>query len=135
MRNLYLDIDGVLLKKDGSPSNYLDKFLEYVTENCNCYWLTTHARDGSNRVVQHFRDKVSDNTLLLLNSIRPTNWSTYKTEAINFNEDFLWLDDNLFLREKQDLEDNNAMRKFEWFDLRERPDQLLKVMNRIQLGI
>ena len=33
--------------------------------------------------------------------IKPTVWSTLKTEAIDFNSDFLWLDDYVLEAEKK----------------------------------
>lgn len=122
--NIYLDIDGVLLTKEGEPANGLTEFLSYVTDNHDCYWLTTNCQGDVQTVVNHFsQKKIIGEVLNLLLKVKPTTWS-YKTDAIDFTKDFLWLDDNLFLKEKWVLEGNNAMSKFVHFDLRSNPNQL-----------
>ncbi|MDP3957737.1 MAG: hypothetical protein Q8Q10_04525 [bacterium] len=45
MMKLYLDIDEVLLTRQGEPAEGLTEFLKFATENFDCYWLTTHC-DG-----------------------------------------------------------------------------------------
>ena len=82
MKNLYLDIDGVLLKKDGTPAENLTLFLEYATKNFNCYWLTTHCRDGdASGVFLYLVGKVPEQAIPYIEKIRPTTWNTLKTEA------------------------------------------------------
>ena len=51
--NLFIDIDGVLLGK--SPiteqpviANHTKIFLEFCLLNFDCYWLTTHCKEGKN---------------------------------------------------------------------------------------
>lgn len=127
--NIYLDIDGVLLDKNGEPTKGLEEFLNYVTNYHNCYWLTTNCQGDVQTVINHFRNKsVTTLVMDLLLKVQPTIWS-YKTDAINFDEDFLWLDDNLFLKEKWVLEEKNAMPNFVHFDLRNNPYQLLEVLD------
>ena len=43
-RNIYLDIDGVVITKDGKQANYLEEFLEHIVSTYDCYWLTTHCK-------------------------------------------------------------------------------------------
>jgi len=129
--NIYLDIDGVLLQNDGKPSKGLFEFLDYVTKNHSCYWLTTNCQGDIQTVVNHFSNrKIPLETMELLLKVKPTTWS-YKTDAIDFSNDFLWLDDNLFLKEKWILEERNAMSKFVHFNLRENPYQLLETLDQL----
>ena len=45
MIKLYLDIDGVLLHtKKPCAAEYAAEFIDYVTANFDCYWLTTHCK-------------------------------------------------------------------------------------------
>lgn len=42
--NIYLDIDGVLITKNGQPAEYVEEFLEHIINKHNVFWLTTHCR-------------------------------------------------------------------------------------------
>jgi len=52
---LYLDVDGVLLAQESKNipttvlANHINEFLEFVLQNFDCYWLTTHCRNNSTR--------------------------------------------------------------------------------------
>ncbi|MBT6004941.1 MAG: hypothetical protein HOG79_04410, partial [Prolixibacteraceae bacterium] len=50
---IYLDIDGVLLMKDGSIPDFAVELISFLKENFECYWLTTHCRGGENKAVQY----------------------------------------------------------------------------------
>jgi hypothetical protein len=57
-----------------------------------------------------YLEQYFDNTTIeKLKQVKETNWSTLKTEAIDFNSDFFWLDDNPFKSEIKVLE-NLGMR-------------------------
>ena len=52
--NIYIDIDGVLLtKKQELPNDSLE-FIDFITKNYDCFWLTTHCRTGENKAL-HYR--------------------------------------------------------------------------------
>lgn len=125
--NIYLDIDGVLLKKDGTLANYFEEFLEFFVSNHNVFWLTTHCRGGENNAIRHILqyNEVSERSLELLHKIKPTNWETLKTEGIDFSQDFVWFDDNLLDAEKEYLLKNNSLEKFYKIDLIKNPDSLV----------
>jgi len=125
MKNLYLDVDGVLITKHKQPARNLVEFLEFATNNFNCYWLTTHCKGSSENVINHLKEIMPEEALVYLEKIKPTNWQTFKTEAINFDEDFYWLDDQLFESEKKALEENNALEKNIKIDFESNPNQLL----------
>lgn len=125
--NLYLDIDGVLIK-DGRPANGLQEFLEYATEHFNCYWLTTHCRNGGNRVAEHLKNFLPNELLVPTEKIQPRDWITLKTEAIDFSQPFLWLDDYLPVAEKRVLEQNNSLANFVKIELQKNTNQLQSVI-------
>ena len=52
MYKLYLDIDGVLLTtKNTKAANGAIEFIDFALSNFECYWLTTHCKDGSSNQV------------------------------------------------------------------------------------
>ncbi|MEK7072577.1 MAG: hypothetical protein AAB969_03335, partial [Patescibacteria group bacterium] len=53
MKNLYLDIDGVLLTKHGDMALHLVDFLNFATNNFDCYWLTTHCKGDAASAIFH----------------------------------------------------------------------------------
>ena len=131
--DIYLDIDGVLLTKDGKMAQGLDEFLDFVVDNFDCYWLTTHCKANESRVAEHLKTKVSEKVLTLTERIKPTSWQDYKTDGINFEQDFLWLDDNLFIKEREALVKQNALSKHLLIDLKSNPNQLLDVLEMLKL--
>ncbi len=124
--NIYLDIDGVLIKKDNSPANNVVDFLKYVTDNHNVYWLTTHCRGGGNNVLNHLEGKLPEEAFKYLEKIKPTDWQTLKTEAIDFTKNFRWFDDYIMEAEKDILNKNNSSSKFILINLEDEPDRLIK---------
>jgi hypothetical protein len=129
MKNLYLDIDGVLLKKDGTPAENLVSFLKYATENFNCYWLTTHCDGDATPAFLYLVGKVPQEAAPFLEKIQPTKWKLWKTEGIDFSQDFLWLDDTRFEGEQNALTEKGASDKFVFIDLKANPNQLLDMVN------
>jgi len=108
---LYIDIDGVMLgKKD--PNDYeiclaggARDFLAYAIWHFDCYWLTTHAKEGDVGpalvALRPFADKVF---MEMAKTVKPVTWKTLKTEAIDLKSDFYWLDDQLLQTEQEILE-------------------------------
>lgn len=106
MRELYLDIDGVLItSKNPIHVPYgMDDFIRYITSNFDCYWLTTHCHGNPEECIRYLKPYFTDDILTLLSRVKPTNWNTLKTEAINLCETFFWLDDYPMIAEKRVLE-------------------------------
>lgn len=129
MKNLYLDIDGVILKKDGTPAENLTLFLEYATKNFTCYWLTTHCDGDATKPFLYLVGRIPQEAVPFLEKIQPTKWRLWKTEAIDFSKDFLWLDDTQFEGEKNALVEKGALDKFIIIDLKANPNQLLDIVN------
>ena len=106
---LYIDIDGVLLttKRTQRPK-YAVEFIDYIVSNFDCYWLTSHCKEGNiTYLIQYLSDYYGSETIKKCKRISPTSWKTAKTEAIDFNSDFYWLDDYVFEFEKNVLKPFN----------------------------
>lgn len=109
--NIYLDIDGVLLK-DGKPILDIENFIIPLVENNDCYWLTTHCKGDTKHTLEYLSDKLPAELMSYVKKIKPTNWQTLKTEAIDFTKDFRWYDDYIMEAEKDVLAKNNCANKF-----------------------
>ena len=122
--NIYLDIDGVLITKDGQPANCVGEFLEYMVSNHNVYWLTTHCQGDNRQVIRYLANKLPKECFQFLDKIQPTSWRTLKTEAIDYTKKFLWFDDYIMQSEINILEQNNVLKSFIQIDLKNEPDKL-----------
>ena len=133
IKNLYIDIDGVLLGRK-SPAeletglaNGAERFLKVAVKYYNCYWLTSHCKNGNLKdVLDRLRPYATKRIIKLAEQIKPTNWHGRKTNAIDFSEDFLWVEDNLFDSEKAILQEQGCLDKLIEVDTRERLDDLLR---------
>jgi hypothetical protein len=135
--NIYLDIDGVLLANDHNPANFVDEFINYVLTNYpdSTYWLTTHCQGDATRPIKDVGHLFKPETVELMKQIMPTTWlhSPSKTAAIDFSIPFLWFDDDLFLSERQELTEHNALDNWIEVDLRKDPDMLLRFIQSFPL--
>lgn len=137
MTNIYLDIDGVLLANDHNPANFVDEFINYVLTNYpdSTYWLTTHCQGDATRPIKDVGHLFKPKTVELMKQIKPTTWlhSPSKTAAIDFSKPFLWFDDDLFLSERNELTEHNAIDNWIEVDLRKDPDMLLRFIQSFPL--
>lgn len=124
MKNIYLDIDGVLLVNDKNPASYANKFIKHVVSNYPTYWLTTHCRNKDNYTIKLLEKFFDQETMKYIHQIKPTNWSEWKTEAIDFSSPFLWFDDDLFEEERNVLLKHNALENWIEVDLRKNENAL-----------
>jgi len=136
MKNVYLDVDGVLVLDDlenaGKGALRLGLFLLHIGNLqadgvLKIHWLTTHCRNGSDEnVLKYLKTRLDphDHDLIIRMKIEPTSWKELKTEAIDFSKDFLWIDDELFPEELDVLKKNNAENKFVKIDLQKNKYQL-----------
>jgi len=127
--NIYLDIDGVLINKKHQPLKDLEDFILEITAEHNVYWLTTHCKGDSETALNYLDGKVPDTLWPLLKRIKPTNWQTLKTEAIDFENDFVWIDDYVLEAEKKILKEKNCLEKLFLIDEKR---QLKEALDRIQ---
>lgn len=111
MIKLYLDVDGVLLTtKNTKTAEGGIAFIEYVISNFDCYWLTTHCKDTStDNVLKILSKYYPPNIIDKLKKVKPTKWDTLKTEGIDFNSKFYWLDDHAFEAEKKVLKQHGCL--------------------------
>lgn len=122
--NIYTDIDGVLLANELNPSNFADEFIAYIVNKHPTYWLTTHCRQKENYTIELLSRFFSEKTMKYIKQIKPTEWNTFKTEAIDFSVPFLWFDDDLFEGEKQELIKYNVLENWIEVDLRKNENVL-----------
>ena len=101
---LYLDIDGVLLhQKEDKAAEHAAELIEYITSEFVCFWLTAQCRGDSEHAVKYLSEYFQKDIVEKLTKIKPTYWETLKTEAIDFDSNFIWLDDYPFQAEKEVL--------------------------------
>lgn len=108
---IYLDVDGVILTKDKEQMEGLRDFLLAISSLFpnDIYWLTTHCKENDNsRVLGHLKGLLEDDLYEILETVKPTTWYELKTEAIDFNEDFYWFDDCVFLAEQNILKEKGV---------------------------
>lgn len=128
-KNIYIDIDGVILTKGGIPALHLDQFLKHVLKNHSIFWLTPRCRGDSKYTVKYLSQFLPPDTVMLTEKIKPTNFQVDKTEAIDFNSGFFWLDDDLFVSEKNTLKENGKYDSWIEVDLINNPNQLLDLIS------
>ena len=59
-----MDIDGVLLTtKQPTQADNAIQFINFITENFECYWLTTHCK-GNNQTALKYLEKYFDKPIL-----------------------------------------------------------------------
>jgi hypothetical protein len=127
--NIYLDIDGVLLVDEKHAAPHADEFLQTILNKYpdSTYWLTTHNWKGQNRTKEVLAPYLKPETVPLLDKIKPSEWNELKTDAVDFSQDFIWFDDDLWPDELDVLEKNEAAEQFVMVDLSKDPDMLQKL--------
>jgi hypothetical protein len=127
--NIYLGIDGVILTKGVLPALHLDRFLKYILANFSVSWLSYRCRGSSEDTVKYLSQFLAPNTIALIKAIKPTSFQLDKTEAIDFNRSFYWLDNQLFDSEKNALREHDNYKSWIELDLIKNPNQLLHIIN------
>jgi hypothetical protein len=126
--NIYLDIDGVLLSDETTLANHANEFLRKVLTDYpdSTYWLTTHCQGDATAPIKSFGHLFDPDVVELMQKIKPTTWTTFKTFAIDFSVPFVWFDNDLYDGEKQMLTESGALNYYVQVDLDNDPDQLAK---------
>jgi hypothetical protein len=104
---LYLDIDGVLLRR--RPGNFRVRdafeiapyallFLTWAVQNFDVRWLSSRCQSGdAQHVCDAFRYALPATDLptewRFVETIPPVRWGTRKIDAIDLASDFYWCDD------------------------------------------
>lgn len=128
---IYLDIYGVLLTQDESPAPHVGEFLRFVTDNFDCYWLSTHNHGGSAGSAEYLLRFLPKDLERAVKKIKPTVWWAAKTEGIDWDSDFLWLDDNLSEETELELLAHDRKESFVLINLTRNPNQLEDVRQRL----
>jgi len=129
---IYLDIDGTILNKDGTPAYMATELIKYCVENFDTYWLTTHCKGDAKQTFKHVSRYFPTESHQYLEKIKPTNWGALKTDALDFSKDFVWFDDYLMHSELVVLEDHGAESKHIMINLDENPQQLEEMLEYLQ---
>jgi len=119
VKNLYLDIDGVLLtSRHTQPAPGAVELIDFAINNFDCFWLTSHCRDGdASFVLRLLLQYFDDATMEKLKSVKATDWQSWKTEAIDLDSDFYWLDDHPMWAEMQVLKECGKLNRLIVVDL------------------
>ena len=129
VKNIYIDIDGVILTRGVVPAQHLDKFLKHILKNYLVFWLTSRCHGDDKYTIEYLSQFLLPDTIALAKTIKPTIFELDKTEAIDFNKSFFWLDDELFASEKNILNKYDKYNSWIQMNLIENPDQLLHLMS------
>ena len=128
---IYLDIDGVLLSPDHKIPEYGEEFVTYLINHHEVFWLTTHCRGGVNGAIKYLSQFYAGTTLAKLKQVIQTDWKDLKTEAVDFDSRFIWLDDYPLESEKMVLKKYNRIDALIIVDLK-RESELREVRMKIQ---
>jgi hypothetical protein len=133
---IYLDIDGTLIHEDltenyGKPAAGLEDFITAL-KTYDVYWLTTHCRDNDPSNAQRIVKAVLPESFHeQIDSFKPVIWDVNKTEALDWDRDFIWFDNDIFDEEWKDLEKCNDGQSVIQVDLRANPEQLIEITREI----
>lgn len=143
---LYLDVDGTLLRRSGharlrgdlAPANNLLRFLEWAAAGFDCAWVTSRTRHGAaDTLLPVLRQAIGpgdewDRISRVIADFTTPTWSAFKAEAMDLDEDFLWIDD---APEPESLDAlDQAGRRQCWLSVAvdQRPDDLRRVMELVE---
>lgn len=130
---IYLDIYGVILGDGQNLSPGATELIQYAVDHFGVYWLTTFCKGGDASQARQVVAQASDDDLSpYLDKIQPSRWSLAKTEAIDFSQPFLWLDDNCSAIEYMTLRRHNALDSLIKINLHDHPDQLFQALERLK---
>jgi hypothetical protein len=135
--NLYLDLDGVILRRADTVSGIelapgAFDFLRWATEFHRPYWLTTRDAHGQHSgILRAFRLAMGCAALppeveSLVTSIRPTEWQGSKISGIDLGSDFVWIDDEPLAVEVAALRDRNLAHRLVVVDSNKDDQALLR---------
>ena len=108
---IYLDIYGTLIA-NASPKADREALLQYILDNFagHVFWLTSYSAERIPMVLAY----EYDGELLerLKNEVSYRRSGIYKSDSIDFSEDFLWLDDNQSEADYYALKEHDALDNF-----------------------
>lgn len=129
---IYLDIDGTLIHEswqafEAKPAYGLTNFL-VALRPYDTYWLTSHCKDGN--AVQAkalMKQYVQEEFHKDIDRIKPTAWSYLKTEALDWNSDFIWFDNHPLDSELQEMKKCSSNQLLIIVNLYSAPKQLQQI--------
>lgn len=129
MTKFYIDIDGVLLTFHHTlPAPGAVELIDFATKHFDCFWLTSHCKESDTRFVLRLLSQYFDEaTMEKLAKVKATDWRTWKTEAIDLDLDFYWLDDNPMRAEMEVLNEYGKLDRLIVVDLN-RPGELKQIV-------
>lgn len=93
------------------------------------YWLTTHCPTGDPEKARRIMKGVLPEDLHAdIDRIKPTVWQDRKTDAIDFDSDFIWFDNDIFASELKVLEKCREGQSAFEVNLRDNPKQLIEIV-------
>jgi squalene cyclase len=130
---LYIDVDGVLFGEYNGffqlRPNVLG-FLDWCNQYFECRWLTCWGKDQLESLSLRIYGEAIFKKIKYIRWCRDGDYS-HKTQGINFNEDWFWIDDELCKAEKEDLESRGMLdRHIKVNDKGQ--DELKKVQKRLE---
>jgi hypothetical protein len=129
---IYLDIDGTMIHEDrwdmdNPAAKGLEDFI-IALRPYDTYWLTTHCTTGDTNKARQIMKKVLPQPLHPdIERIKGTVWTDMKTEALDWNSDFIWFDNDIFAAEWKALEQCKDNQSVVQVDLRNNPEQLIEI--------
>ena len=66
-----------------------------------------------------------------IDRIKPTVWDRFKTEGIDWNQDFIWFDNDIGDYEQASFSDAPDRQSFIEIDLRANPMQLIELLSEL----
>ena len=144
---LFLDIDGVVLRRTGKLTNRgmtefqiansAVSFLRWCADHFDCYWLTARSREGNIAEVERaFRHTVGNQNSseqerselsALVSGIPVARWGATKAEGFSAEEDFFWVDDNPDFSVLNWLDQHGLRSRLIVASTDQRPDDLARV--------
>jgi len=113
--NLYLDVDGVILflKKGAIPYEYVDDFMfDFVLSSKHLfnkiYWLSCWTKTGSAERLYLEYPKLKDFEAI------PLEWKILKTNAIDWSQPFIWLEDGVLTEERKIFHERAVANQHIW---------------------
>jgi hypothetical protein len=139
MATIYLDVDGVLLRRSQVSrsgfelSPHAEEFMAHLVGCHRVRWLTTRCRAGMpNDIARAFRHAMQVASLPprlaeLITLVEPAEWNACKTEGIALTDDFYWIDDNPTPQALQVLAAHGCQDRWIKVQVDQDPDDLLWV--------
>ncbi len=129
---LYMDIDGVLLKNHtAEPIADIERLISFIIDKYDCYWLTTHCKGDKQTALDYLSDYLPHDCITQLEKVNATSWGTFKTDAIDLNSDFYWLEDSPMRAEKTILSEAGKLDRLILVNAEE-PDVVDKILSRLK---